>query len=243
MSSATTPAPRRPHGEPGSTRARLGVLLLAAAAAVLAASMVWAQQQQQLVFASAPATPLSNGTHEWRRSVILVSLDGVRPAYLTPALLPFLSQTPELLAESMRPVSPSLTFPNHWSLLTGVSPGRHGIIANDFHRIARDSSSTGEAFFYQDPARSWNASWWGAEPLWSVAERAGHNSAVLAWPGPPVTSQHERPRWFQQYVKGWSTSDRLRTIERWLDIGSVAERPSLICGERDCRAAATLGTF
>ena len=112
---------------------------------------------------------------------------------------------------------------------TGVSPGRHGIVANDFHRILRDNSS--EAFFYQDPARSWNGSWWGAEPLWSVAERAGQSSAVLAWPGPPITSHGERPRHFQRYVKGWSTADRLRTIERWLDMGSVDERPSLICGE------------
>jgi predicted AlkP superfamily pyrophosphatase or phosphodiesterase len=221
MNSATTP-----QGRSGWPRVRIGVLLLAAAAAALATSMVWAQQ---LVFAPAASTPLSNGTHPWRRSVILVSLDGVRPAYLTPELLPHLSQAPALVAESMRPVSPSLTFPNHWSLLTGVSPGRHGIVANDFHRILRDNSS--EAFFYQDPARSWNGSWWGAEPLWSVAERAGQSSAVLAWPGPPITSHGERPRHFQRYVKGWSTADRLRTIERWLDMGSVDERPSLICGE------------
>ncbi|WVF71028.1 hypothetical protein IAT40_005825 [Kwoniella sp. CBS 6097] len=91
---------------------------------------------------------LWNGTASFHPTVILISLDGFRPSYLTthshllPNLISLGSRTPALdqeqqdgwgvKAESMQPVFPTLTFPNHWSLMTGLYPESHGIVANDF---------------------------------------------------------------------------------------------------------------
>ncbi|WVQ96932.1 hypothetical protein IAU59_004040 [Kwoniella sp. CBS 9459] len=97
---------------------------------------------------------LWNGTASFHPTVILISLDGFRPSYLDthahllPNLISLGSRTPSpntddddndevhggwgVRAESMQPVFPTLTFPNHWSLMTGLYPESHGIIANDF---------------------------------------------------------------------------------------------------------------
>ncbi|OCF30505.1 type I phosphodiesterase/nucleotide pyrophosphatase [Kwoniella heveanensis BCC8398] len=102
---------------------------------------------------------LRNGTTSFHPTVILISLDGFRPSYLSthshllPNLIALGSRTPSsgvgeddstdghgdgvsdgwgVRAESMQPVFPTLTFPNHWSLMTGLYPESHGIIANDF---------------------------------------------------------------------------------------------------------------
>lgn len=76
----------------------------------------------------------------------------------------------------MTPVFPTLTFPNHWALLTGLYPAWSGIVANDFW----DPQSE-EEFFYSDPERSWDAGWWWGEPVWSVVERYGGKAANIMW--------------------------------------------------------------
>ncbi|KAE8214479.1 hypothetical protein CF327_g2123 [Tilletia walkeri] len=243
---------------------------------------------------------LSNGTHEWRKTVVLISLDGVKPDYVRGyrlknvarlglgdglfdvevekegeeeeeheggALIPGgiatnhsqetnkIGETPppaagapsivpgrpipgrkpvgHLLASSMLPIHPTLTFPNHWSLLTGLHASSHGIIANDFHIHSQSSSSNfkeGRQFYYSDPARSWNSGWWGGEPLWATAERAGIPTAVHMWPGPPVTSQGDRPRYFREYEEGleWDgrPENRIRDVLGWLGKGIVSTRES-----------------
>lgn len=63
-------------------------------------------------------------------------------------------------AEYMRPAFPTLTFPNHWTLLTGLYPSAHGIIANDFYDPAVDKE-----FVYTEPSKSWDSDWWSGEPV------------------------------------------------------------------------------
>lgn len=178
-----------------------------------------------------PPSTLTNGTHTFSRTVILISLDGAKPSYLNTSLAPHLSSlgtsTPHSRrAQYMQPIFPTLTFPNHWSLLTGLYASSHGIVANDF-----TDASTGEQFYYTSPDKSWDAGWWGGEPVWATAERSGVNTAVLMWPGPPVTAAGITPRYFQKYESGpeWNLNGRLRQVLRWIDVESVEERPSLIC--------------
>ncbi len=123
----------------------------------------------------------------------------------------------------MQPIFPTLTFPNHWAVLTGSHASAHGIVANDF-----TLSSTGEQFYYTNPARSWNSSWWLGRPIWAVAEQAGLNAAVLMWPGPPVTLDGVGPRYFQRYESGWTLDQRLDKVLEWIDVEEVEERASLI---------------
>lgn len=124
----------------------------------------------------------------------------------------------------MQPIFPTLTFPNHWALLTGLHANSHGIVANDF-----TLTSTGEQFYYTNPANSWNSSWWLGDPIWAVAEKSGVNSAVLMWPGPPHTTAGVEPRYFQKYEPAWTLEARLGKVLEWMDVGEVEERASLIC--------------
>ncbi|SPO25604.1 related to nucleotide diphosphatase [Ustilago trichophora] len=178
-----------------------------------------------------PNSTISNGTHTFRRTVLLISLDGAKPSYLTPALAPQLhnlgtSRPNSRKAAFMQAIFPTLTFPNHWALLTGLFASSHGIVANDF-----TLASTGQQFYYTSPENSWNGSWWMGEPIWATAERVGLNSAVLMWPGPPVTSAGFQARYFQKYESGpeWNLDGRLRQVLKWIDMERVEERPSLIC--------------
>ena len=133
--------------------------------------------------AKIPKILRSNGTSNFAPTTILVSLDGFRADFLsrglTPTLNSFISEG--ISPKYMSPSFPSLTFPNHWSIVTGLYPESHGIVGNTFWDPA-----LGEEFYYTDTARSMQPKWWtstGAEPLWSTCEQQGVRSAVHMWPG------------------------------------------------------------
>src|SRR5436305_14287988 len=87
----------------------------------------------------------------------------------------------------MLPSFPSVTFPNHWSIVTGLYPESHGIVGNSFWDPELEME-----FVYTDPERSLQAYWWGGEPIWTTAERQGVKAAVHMWPGSEAhTSAHE----------------------------------------------------
>ena len=110
---------------------------------------------------------------------VLVSLDGFRASYL-PAAGPALRRLVRegVRAEYLRPVMPSKTFPNHYSLATGLYAESHGIVANSF----RDPDS-GEVFTMASKEPHW---WTGGEPLWVTAEKQGVRTAPAMWPGADV---------------------------------------------------------
>lgn len=60
----------------------------------------------------------------------------------------------------MKPAFPTLTFPNHWTLMTGLHPESHGIIGNNFYDPSFDAE-----FLYTDPSKSHDGRWWGGEPV------------------------------------------------------------------------------
>jgi hypothetical protein len=127
-----------------------------------------------------PNILMSNGTHNYQKTVLVVSIDGLRSViYRCPAQYDLLNTknsadyldrglTPHLLniskrgvrAEWMKPTFPSLTFPNHWTLMTGLHPESHGIVGNSFYDPAMD-----KVFVYTDPTRSHAGYWWGGEPV------------------------------------------------------------------------------
>lgn len=129
-----------------------------------------------------PIATLSNGTHPYHPTTLLISLDGFRASYLdtyadlVPNLLALANSTHGVRAQSMQPRFPTLTFPNHWSLMTGLYPESHGIVANDFWDPVH-----GRHFVYTKQEQSWDADWWWGEPMWSVAQRGGRTTANLMW--------------------------------------------------------------
>jgi predicted AlkP superfamily pyrophosphatase or phosphodiesterase len=153
---------------------------------------------------------------------ILISIDGFRPDYLDRGVTPVLSRlAAEGASGRMRPSFPSKTYPNHWTLVTGLRPDRHGIVGNKMEDPARP----GEIFTMASDDPFW---WNAAEPIWLDAERAGIRTATQFWPGSNVAiggvkkpgdwqpSGGIRPSDWQQFNGAISGEQRVNGILDWL---------------------------
>ncbi|TFK40742.1 Phosphodiest-domain-containing protein [Crucibulum laeve] len=167
---------------------------------------------------------LSNGTHEFKRTVLIVSIDGLRADYLDRGLTPHLLDISKqgLRAKSMKPIFPTLTFPNHWALMTGLHAESHGIVANNFW----DPASK-EEFHYNQIKSCWNPAWWLGEPMWETAEKAGIITANLMWPGPPKTMSGASSTYFVPWKDKVPLKEKHDQIVQWIDL-PFEERPQLI---------------
>ena len=157
-----------------------------------------------------------------RPTLLLISLDGVRPDYLGRGETPHL----DALARGgvhgwMRPSYPSLTFPNHYTLVTGLRPDRHGIVHNSMHDAALGD------FRLSDRTAVENAAWWNeGEPLWVTAENAGLATATLSWPGSEAPVRGVRPTRWLPFDKARPLDARVDTVLGWLSEPD-ATRPRL----------------
>ena len=150
---------------------------------------------------------------------ILISIDGFRPDYLDRGVTPVMSRLAAGgLRASMRPSFPSKTFPNHYTLVTGLRPDRNGIVANKME----DARRPGETFTMASDDPFW---WNEATPLWVDAERAGIRTATVFWPGsnvavggtraaawPYETTGGTRPSDWQQYNEAIGDTQRVNAV-------------------------------
>ncbi len=188
------------------------------------AAAAFAALLQACATAPAVAPETSVSVAEARAPVtILVSIDGFRPDYLTRGITPNLSRLAAQGASGvMHPSFPSKTFPNHWTLVTGLRPDRHGIVANKMEDPARPD----EVFTMASDDPFW---WNAAEPIWNDAEAAGIRTATMFWPGSNVAvgGHKERPRdWeviggrrpadWAQFNQAISDAQRVNGILDWL---------------------------
>jgi predicted AlkP superfamily pyrophosphatase or phosphodiesterase len=144
--------------------------------------------------------------------VLLISLDGFRADYIQ---RPGAVRLRELAARGVRaerlvPVFPSKTFPNHYSIVTGLRPEQHGIVAN-----AMQDSVLG-AFRTSDSLAQRDARWWGGEPIWATAERQGHRAASLFWPGSEAPIGGRTQSWWSRYHHDLPRDERVRRALAWL---------------------------
>jgi alkaline phosphatase D len=130
-----------------------------------------------------PLTHVDNGPNSaWAESqhyLVLVSLDGFRWDYAArdnAAHLLALGKAGVWAPQGMLPSYPSLTFPNHYTLVTGLYPEHHGIVANNFLDPARNAR-----YSMYDKQTTNDGSWYGGVPLWSLAESQGMRTACLLW--------------------------------------------------------------
>lgn len=173
--------------------------------------------------AAAPA-PVAAAATEVRAPVtILISIDGFRPDYLRRGSSPTLDALAAGgVSAAMRPSFPSKTFPNHWTLVTGLRPDRHGIVANRME----DPTRPGETFTMATDDPFW---WNAAPPLWVTAEQAGVETATMFWPGSVVAWGGKRePKWpndlkggtrphdWQAFAQAMSSDQRSRALIDWL---------------------------
>lgn len=152
---------------------------------------------------------------ETRRPVtILVSIDGFRSDYLERGITPNLGALAAGGATGpMRPSFPTKTFPNHYTLVTGLRPDRHGITGNSMI----DPRRPGQMFSLGDARQSLDPFWWDqAEPLWVTAENAGIRTATMFWPGSEVAIGGVRPSDWLRFDQNIGNVQRVNTVLDWL---------------------------
>ncbi len=145
--------------------------------------------------------------------LVLISLDGFHPDYLDRDLTPTLRWLADngVRARWMTPSFPSKTFPNHYTIVTGLVPDRHGIVDNNMFdpELGRFSLSNREAVG--------EARWWGGEPIWIGAQRRGLRTATMFWPGSEAPILGSFPDEWLPFDAGMSKNDRLAQLFAWLD--------------------------
>ena len=126
---------------------------------------------------------------------VIISLDGFRWDYTQWYDTPFLDRMAEEGVEAaLIPSYPSKTFPNHYTLATGLFPDHHGIIGNKFINRA-----TGKKFSLSNREVKHDARYYGGEPIWLTAQRQGLRTAVFYWPGSDVAVQGKYPDKYFNY--------------------------------------------
>lgn len=148
-------------------------------------------------------------------TVILISLDGFRPDYLylyRPANLNSLAAE-GLRARWMIPSFPSKTFPNHYTIATGLYPQNHGIVENNIYDPVFKA-----IFSLADRKEVENSRWWLGEPIWVTAEKQGQRSGSVFYPGTEGEIAGTRPSFWRTYDEGVSNDVRVDTVLSWLDL-------------------------
>jgi predicted AlkP superfamily pyrophosphatase or phosphodiesterase len=156
-------------------------------------------------------------------TVILVSLDGFHPDFLERGITPTIAQLADKGArvQWMLPSYPTLTFPNHYTLVTGLRPDHHGIVHNTMRDVALGN------FALKNRAAISDGRWWGGEPIWVTTQKYGIRSATMFWPGSEAEIAGKRPNYWQAYDKNVVLASRVDTVLSWLDL-PAAERPRFI---------------
>ncbi len=169
----------------------------------------------RVAIAPAAVAPAAVATPARRPPVILVSIDGMRADYLDRGVTPNLAALAAsgVRATAMRPSFPSLTFPNHYALVTGLRPDRNGIVNNTME----DPAIPGVRFTLSNRDAVIDRRWWdAAEPIWVTAEKAGMATATLFWPGSEAAIQGVRPRHSAIFDGEEANDQRVIRLLDWL---------------------------
>ena len=163
-------------------------------------------------------------SHKEMSRVLLISLDGFRWDYIemanrkgypTPNFQLMIDNGVIVKSPGVRNVFITKTFPNHYSLVTGLYEESHGIVANDFYDPVFNETFTRETME--------NIKWWNGtgaqkvEPIWVTNDAVGgehHSSGVYFWPGSQVKGM--QPKYFiSEFNENVSFSVRVDTVAGW----------------------------
>jgi predicted AlkP superfamily pyrophosphatase or phosphodiesterase len=157
-------------------------------------------------------------------TVILISLDGFRSDYLNLYRPPNLNALAAggVRARWMFPSFPSKTFPNHYTIATGLYPQNHGIVENNIYDAGFNA-----VFTLSDRNEVENSRWWLGEPIWVTAEKQGQKSGSIFYPGTEGEVAGIRPSFWKRYDQNISNDQRVDILLSWLDLPR-GQRPTFI---------------
>ena len=189
-----------------SRRGIVAILLLAATLGLCPAP---ARPQEPAFNPALPLTHVEHGPNSAAalkaHYVVLVSLDGFRWDYARrdgATHLLALGKQGAWAPEGMFPSYPSLTFPNHYTIVTGLYPEHHGLVANGFFDPSKNAR-----YAIADASAVTDGSWYSGVPLWSLAESQGMRTACLFWPGSEAEIAGQRPTWYATFDSKTEATD------------------------------------
>ena len=147
--------------------------------------------------------------------IILISADGFRydfaKKYNATNLLRLSDKG--VAAASMLPSFPSLTFPNHYTIVTGLYPAHHGLVNNSFYDENKQSFyAINKSNLVKD------SSWYGGTPLWVLAEKQHMLSASFYWVASESAIQGTRPTYYYNYNEAIPIDARINIVRNWLEL-------------------------
>ena len=156
--------------------------------------------------------------------VILISADGFRwdyaKKYGASHLLELANEGAS--SQSMIPSYPSVTFPNHYSLVTGLYPSHHGLVNNSFL-----DEKENERYSMGAKEKVRDGKWYGGTPLWVLAEQQQMIAASMFWVGSEASIKGIRPTYYYDYTEKISVDQRIKEVKKWLSLPED-KRPHLI---------------
>jgi len=156
--------------------------------------------------------------------VILISADGFRADFTELHKAPFLQSISKtgVRADYMYPSFPSLTFPNHYTLVTGLYPSHHGLVDNSFYDSKRN-----DFYGMGNKQKVADGTWYGGTPLWVLAEKQKMLSASFYWVASEANIQNTRPTYYYIYNEKIDIAGRIKAVKDWLSLPED-KRPHLI---------------
>jgi alkaline phosphatase D len=151
-----------------------------------------------------PNSPAAQKAHY----LVLVSLDGFRWDYAErdgATNLLALGKQGVWAPQGMLPSFPSLTFPNHYTIVTGLYPEHHGLVANGFYDEQKQAR-----YAINNTQAVTDGSWYSGVPLWSLAESQGMRTACLFWPGSEAKIAGYRPTWYATFDNKTEATDAVQ---------------------------------
>ena len=156
--------------------------------------------------------------------LILISLDGFRWDYLEkykpPHLINFIKNG--INSESLIPSFPTKTFPNHYTIATGMYPDKHGIIANSFYSYDKDMT-----YRIRDRAMVEDGSFYEGNPIWIQANKSNMVTASYFFVGTEANIQGLKPTYYYRFDNSVKNEVRVNQAIDWLKL-PPKKRPHLI---------------
>lgn len=192
------------------------LLSLALTATLIGSSLVAATGRDSSKKTEHRATPGGD------RYVVVLSLDGFRDDYQSKAHTPNLdAMDREGVSGSFQPCFPSLTFPNHYAMATGLYPDNHGLVGNEFWDAQHGHYRIGDRQAVENPA------FYLGEPVWNTAKRQGVQTASFYWVGSETAVGGSQPHRWKRFDNSVPYTDRADSVLSWLSLPEP-ERPHLV---------------
>jgi alkaline phosphatase D len=144
---------------------------------------------------------------------VVLSLDGFRWDYPSDSLTPNLMQIASngVRAKAMIPSFPSKTFPNHYTLATGLYPDHHGLVNNTFYDPDLEIT-----YSMSDKSTRIDPRFYGGEPIWVTASKQGIKTASFYWVGSELPIKDIQPDYWKPYNQKVTFVQRIDSVVKWL---------------------------